>query len=356
MNKFSWVSGLVLRVLSGVYDGITSARNFLYDTGVLAAYTSVIPIVSVGNVTVGGNGKTPLCLYLVDQLLSRGFKPVILSRGYGGRRKGPHRILDNDSAADVGDEPLLMARKSGIPVYIARSRSSGARLIENDKAGDVIVLDDGFQHRRLERDVNIVSIFAGTERAVEEFSRGHLLPYGRFREDRERALARADLAVVSYRKVFPSEGDVPPIDERILKAVPRNITVFRAFYKSLGVFTLIDDAPLGVRSVRALSGIANPEGFYESLMAQGFTITGRHAYPDHYSFSEDEMLALIATYPGELFVCTEKDAIKLSAMGEKVRAAFAQLKVSLSVMPSDAFMVSILRMIRRRGEEAATEL
>ncbi len=349
MNNRSLIQGVFLRILSGIYDGITSARNYLYDAGFLSAYTSSIPVVSVGNVTVGGNGKTPLCLYLVEQLVARGMKPVILSRGYGGRQRGPHRVSDVDTAVDVGDEPLLMARRSGVPVYIARSRSSGARRIEEDEAGDVIVLDDGFQHRRLERDVNIVSIFGGSEKAIEEFARGRLLPYGRFREDRERALSRADLAVVSYRRVFPMEGEVPQVDERILRALPKTVTVFRAFYKSLGVLGLADARPIEPRGVRALSGIANPEGFYQSLSDLGFTVTGRHAYPDHYGFTEDEVVALLASYPGELFVCTEKDAVKIKGMGERARAAFAELKVSLAVIPSDAFMVSILRAIRQRS-------
>jgi tetraacyldisaccharide 4'-kinase len=352
MSNPTGIVGVALRLISCLYDGVTSLRNLLYDKGILAAYSSSIPVVSVGNVTVGGNGKTPLCLFLVEELASRGFKPVILSRGYGGRSKGPHRIQDNDSAIDVGDEPLLMSRKSGVAVYIARSRSTGARLIEHDRAGDVIVLDDGFQHRRLERDVNIVSLFAGTEKAVEDFVNGHLLPYGRFREDRERALSRADLAVVSYRKVFCSESEVPAVDPQILTALPRNVTVFRAFYKSQGAALLKDGSTVGARPVRAFSGIANPEGFYDSLSQLGFVIAGKHAYPDHYSFTETEVLALIAAHPGELFMCTEKDAVKLKALGERVCTAFAELKVSLTVIPSDAFMVSILRTIRERGEKS----
>ena len=352
MSNPTGIVGLALRLLSCLYDGVTSFRNLLYDKGILAAYASSIPVVSVGNVTVGGNGKTPLCLFLVEQLASRGLKPVILSRGYGGRCKGPHRIQENDSDFDVGDEPLLMSRKSGVPVYIARSRSSGARLIEHDQAGDVIVLDDGLQHRRLGRDVNIVSLFAGTEKAIEDFVNGHLLPYGRFREDRERALSRADLAVVSYRKVFGSESEVPTVDPRILAALPKNVTVFRAFYKSQGPVLLKDGSRIGARPVRAFSGIANPDGFYDSLTQLGFVIVGKHAYPDHHPFTDTEVLALIGTYPEDLFMCTEKDAVKLNSLGEPVRAAFAELKVSLTVIPSDAFMVSILRTIRERGEKS----
>jgi tetraacyldisaccharide 4'-kinase len=200
--------------------------------------------------------------------------------------------------------------------------------------------------------VNIVSLFAGTEKAVDDFAKGHLLPYGQFREDRERALARADLAVVSYRKVFHSETEVPAVDPRILSALPKGVTIFRAFYRSQGAVLLKDGSGVSARSVRAFSGIANPEGFYESLTQLGFIVTGKHAYPDHYAFTETELLALIAAHPGEIFVCTEKDAVKLRALGARVCSAFAELKVSLTVIPSDAFMVSVLRTIRERGEES----
>lgn len=331
-----------------MYGAVTYARNYLFDHGLLRSYRSRLPVVSVGNITVGGNGKTPLCLYLVEQLQSRGMKPVILSRGYGGALKGPHRIVDSDSAYDVGDEPLLMARTSKVPVYIARSRSAGARCIERDGAGDIIVLDDGFQHRRLRRDIDIVSLFAGSEEAVRDFRKGYLLPYGRFREDRARALKRADFAVVSYRRVFGVEADVPQIDPGILEVLPKGVTAFRAYYKNNGVFFLSDDRTLSVGNVRAFSGIANPDGFHVSLEQLGFSLAGKHSFPDHHAFSEEEVSRLVEAHAGEIFVCTEKDAVKLALMSDKVRSAFAVLKVALAVVPTDAFMVAVLRKLRER--------
>ena len=348
MSKPKGISGVTLRGLSVVFGAVTHARNYLFDHGVLRSYRSRLPVVSVGNVTVGGNGKTPLCLYLVEQLQSRGMKPVILSRGYGGALKGPHRIAEGDTAYDVGDEPLLMAKTSSVPVYIARSRSAGARCIERDGAGDVIVLDDGFQHRRLRRDVDIVSLFAGSDEAARDFRDGNLLPFGRFRENRDRALKRADFAVVSYRRVYGSDAEVPPLDQGILEVLPQGLTAFRAYYRNNGVFLLNDDRPVSVGSIRAFSGIANPEGFHASLEQLGFSLAGRHSFPDHHAFSQEEVSRLVEAHPGETFVCTEKDAVKLAGMSDKIQGAFAVLKVALSVVPSDAFMVAVLRKLRER--------
>ena len=180
---------VVLRALARIYGAIVSVRGWLYDRGLLATYKSNLPVVSIGNVTAGGNGKTPLCLFVADALKAKGLRPAIVSRGYGGTVRGPHRVTDTDRPREVGDEPVLMARH-GHPVYIARRRVGAVKLIEREASADVIVLDDGLQHRSLCRDVDIVSIFAGTNEAVENFIKGELLPLGLFRDNRSIALTR----------------------------------------------------------------------------------------------------------------------------------------------------------------------
>lgn len=335
-----------MKGLSLLYGMITRVRNALYDRGLLRSYTSSLPIISIGNLTAGGNGKTPLCLYLVEELRSRGRKPVILSRGYGGRFKGPYLVNPVDAPGDVGDEPLLMARTSKVPVVIARSRSQGARMIERDKLGDVIVLDDGFQHRALARDLDIVSMFAGSEEAVDSFVRGEILPLGRFREDRDAGMQRADLFVVSYRNVVPLGEEMPVVDARILSLVPSGVTVFRAAYDFLEVSSLQSGAVIRPQKVHAFAGIANPQGFFKSLEKVGFVVEERHQFPDHYAFTEAKLAGLVDAHPGTLFVCTEKDAVKIRGMSERVVSAFAEFRVRLKVVPSDAFIVAVTRSIQ----------
>ena len=308
---------------------------------------SALPVVSVGNLTAGGNGKTPLCLYLVEMLKQRGLKPVILSRGYGGSLKGPHLVQIDDTPEKVGDEPLLMAQTGGVPVVIARARAEGAQCIEREKLGDVIVLDDGFQHRKLARQVDIVSVFVGTDAAVDAFSEGQLLPLGRFREDRDAGFQRATMCVASYRRVVSPDEEMPPVDDRILSVVPPGVPVFRAAYESLGVRSIKDGSPITPRSVHAFAGIANPEGFFSSLTQTGFEVVKRFEFPDHHAFSEEEVVKLVESNPDTLFVCTEKDGVKIRGMSDQIRSVFGEFRVRLKVVPSDAFCVAILRAIQR---------
>ena len=346
MRKLSFVTWLPLKGLSVLYGAVTRMRNYLYDCGVARSYTSSLPVVSIGNLTVGGNGKTPLCLYVVHELKARGYTPVILSRGYGGSNRAPRLVLDADSPDLVGDEPLLMAQTSGAPVVVARSRSAGARLIERESLGDVIILDDGFQHRKLARELDIISAFAGTEEAVEAFVGGELLPVGRFREDRDAGLRRSSLFVVSFRRVLAAGEDMPAVNDRLLSLVPSGVTVFRAAYELSEVRSLGDGSTVPPQGVHAFAGIANPEGFFDSVAHVGFEVAARHEFPDHHPFSESEVAKLVDGNPGTLFVCTEKDAVKIRQMSERIRSAFAEFRVRLKVVPADAFMVAIQRSIQ----------
>ena len=350
MGKAHLLAWPVLAPLGALFRVVTGVRNVLYDRGFLASYTSSLPVISVGNLTVGGNGKTPLCLYLVEQLKEGGYKPVILSRGYGGTLSGPHRVQENDSPSTVGDEPLLMARSSGVPVVIARARAEGARFIEREGLGDLIVLDDGFQHRKLQRDLDIIAVFAGSDESVEDFVRGDLLPLGRFREDRDAGLRRASLVVASYRSVLAPGTDLGTVDERLRRILPAGMPVVRAYYEFVEVRSLDGERSIPTCAVQAFAGIANPHGFFESLKRVGYTVERTHAFPDHHPFTEEEVVKLLDAHPGALFVCTEKDGVKLREMSERVRRAFAEFRVRLTVVPSEEFMNSVLRSVRNRSQ------
>ncbi|HCS13352.1 MAG TPA: tetraacyldisaccharide 4'-kinase [Zetaproteobacteria bacterium] len=174
---------LLLRWASRIY-AIINRRNLARRAS--AATRPAIPLISVGNITVGGSGKTPFVIWLCEELTRRGYRPVVLSRGDGGNLQNPRRILPGDAAGQVGDEALLLALRCHAPVIAGRDRVAGCRLAE--KLGDVIVLDDGFQYRQLGRSCDIVLI------PDEGAGNGHLLPAGPLRET-PAALARADLLV-----------------------------------------------------------------------------------------------------------------------------------------------------------------
>lgn len=284
--------------ISAAYGFVTHLRNIAYDQKWLSSYKSSLPVICVGNLTVGGNGKTPLVLWLATQLLARAHRPVILSRGYGGRHPGPRLIAgDADRAVDVGDEPLMMARRRICPVVIARRRVAGAKMIESQKLGDVIILDDGLQHRALERDINLLCVAAATESQVEKFLFGAMLPRGLQREPLSDALARTDAIIWQSRN--PQPACPVPDDPRI-----RDLQIFRT--------TCEGRVPAGIDECVVVTAIANPEQVIASLPE--IKVLKHYALSDH-NFSLDRALAKArAEFAGKMIVITEKDAVKLNGL------------------------------------------
>jgi tetraacyldisaccharide 4'-kinase len=339
-----------IRVLaSKVYGLLVAVRGMLYDTGLLRSYDSHLAVISVGNVTAGGNGKTPLCIFLAEELAARGYRPAVLSRGYGGRLRGPHRVAKEDSPRDVGDEPLLLAQ-SGVDAFIARSRVEGVKYLEALREHSVVILDDGFQHRALNRNIDIVSIFGGSEGAVRDFIRGELLPAGMFRERRDRALARASIVVVANRTVV-DQGVGVSIDPRLLRLLPAASRVFSSHLEARGVFTLEGRGPLPPQLVHGCTAIANPEGFFRSLRTLGYQVAKTVTFPDHHNFTADEIAAILDSSATGFFVCTPKDAVKLARLPVKLRERFAVLETRAVITPHDEFLAEIERLLEiKRGD------
>ena len=336
-------------LLAAIFDGITQLRNALYDQGILPVYRSKLPVVSVGNVTVGGNGKTPLCEFLAADLKARGFTPVILSRGYGGHVRGPYRVRPTDSPMMVGDEPILLASLTNVPVFVARSRVTGIQRIEEEGAGDVVILDDGFQHRALARDCNIVSIFIGSDEGIQSWLDGSLLPKGRYRENRERALTRADIIVLSERRVFGAGEGLPPVPPAVLATLPPNVPVFRSYLESDGIRmangATSERLPTG--PVVTFAGIASPEGFFESVRRLGYTVCEERPFPDHHVYTASDISELIASAKGRPLVCTAKDLVKLRQIPNLSLDGIAVMQVTPRVTPADAFGVAVERACKR---------
>lgn len=336
---------VMLRILARLYGAVVWLRGWLYDCGMLTTYRSSLPVVSIGNVTAGGNGKTPLCLLVADALKRQGLTPAIVSRGYGGRLRGPHRVLAGDTAEAVGDEPVLMARYDH-PVYIARRRVAAVKRIEQEGIANVVVLDDGLQHRALYRDVDVVSIFAGTNEAVEDFVRGELLPLGLFRETRSRALTRASIAIVSQRKVM-KEDELPEVDARIARVLPREISVFRSYLSPRSVKAIVSGEELLPQPVAAFAAIANPEGFFQSLNGLGFVVGESFRFDDHYQYEESDIRRMLESGPAGWLVCTEKDAVKLEKLPSPLLERIAVLQVVARVVPEDSFIEQVIRKLKR---------
>lgn len=271
--------------LSWLYGGVTGLRRRLYRAGWLRSVQLPVPVLVVGNISVGGTGKTPLTIALAEALRARGFRPGVVSRGYGGRERGPARIGAQPDPARFGDEPCLI-HAAGTPVAVGRDRPEAARLLV-DAGCDVVIADDGLQHYRLGRDVEICVIDG--ERA---FGNGRLLPAGPLREP----LAR--LADVDFRVRHGGHAANGEVPMHLEGGVARRLR--DGHLQPLGAFD--------GRRVHGVAGIGHPERFFESLRAHGIEVAP-HAFPDHHAYTAAELDF------GDVLpvLMTDKDAVKCAA-------------------------------------------
>ncbi len=286
--RLSWLS-LLLLPAAAAFACTVAARRALYRAGILRSHTLPVPVIVVGNIAVGGTGKTPLVLWLCDFLKAHALVPGIVSRGYGGR--GQTMAVTPDSRPElVGDEPVLLAQRSRCPVWIGRDRVAAARaLIAANPRCNVIVSDDGLQHYALRRDVEI-AVMDGSRRT----GNGLPLPAGPLRESRGR-LASVDAVIVTG-------GAIPPAASTATFGMTLEGGEFRnllnpAFHQDAGAF-------YGKR-VHAIAGIGHPRRFFDHLQRLGLSFTA-HAFADHHAYRAAE----IEFTDSDAVIMTEKDAIK----------------------------------------------
>ncbi|MGH8125161.1 MAG: tetraacyldisaccharide 4'-kinase [Rhodanobacteraceae bacterium] len=275
--------------LTALYGGAASLRRTLYRRGWLRARKLAVPVIVVGNIVAGGAGKTPLTIALVEGLREYGFKPGVVSRGYGGSAREPMVLGGQPDAGVVGDEPTLIRLRTGVPVAIGAKRPEAARLLLADGV-DVIVADDGLQHYALARDIEICVV-----EGARRFGNGRLLPAGPLREPPSR-LRTVDFIVCNGGE--PQANEVPM---RLRMEDAHNLA--GGFGRPLSAFA-------GQR-VHAVAGIGNPGRFFEALRECGINVI-EHPFPDHHRYAEDDF-----KFGDALPVLmTEKDAIKCHAFAE----------------------------------------
>lgn len=297
---------ILLLPLSWLYRAITALRNFAYDKGLFRQHAAPLRIISVGNIVAGGTGKTPFVLWLASQC-----QAAIISRGYPHSIKEP--LLLGKEDAPLCDEPLLLARRTGLPVYVCKDRVAAARRAAADGCR-LAILDDGFQHRRLARDVDVVLVDGHNP-----FGFGRFLPCGYLR-DAPKRLAQASYIVATG---INSEADLQKVQLQLARYT--KAPIYGAHLVATGlVMTDGSKAPQlrGLR-VAAFCGLAGPERFFSLLTEQGAVLTRTLALADHQQISEVEMRELKKGC--DLLVCTEKDAVKLQP-----DSSLAYLAVQLS--------------------------
>jgi tetraacyldisaccharide 4'-kinase len=277
-----------LRPLSLCYGAAAGSRRYVYARRLRKSARVASPVVVVGNLSVGGTGKTPLVVWLVARLTDLGFRPGVVTRGYGGSSKNARLIDSFDNPMVVGDESILLARRTGGPVAIGRDRPAASQLLIN--AGcDVVVSDDGLQHYALARDCEIV-VIDGDRR----FGNGWLLPAGPLREPESR-LASVDAVVVNGGPELPGGA------LRMRLEAGSAVSVIGGTVRALHAFA--------GRSVHAVAGIGNPQRFFSMLRAYGIEVAG-HPLPDH-----AQLQAADISFADERPVLmTEKDAVKCAGI------------------------------------------
>lgn len=280
--------------LGWLFRRIAAARRAAYLGGRRQAWRAPVPVIVVGNISAGGTGKTPLTLALVEQLRAAGWQPGIVSRGYGGKTDYPCRVMPDASPAAVGDEPLLLARRAGVPVVVDPLRARGVRKLLADTPCNLVICDDGLQHYALARDIEIAVIDGR-----RGLGSGLPLPAGPLREPVER-LAEVDFCVINGDDATGVGATL-----RRLGREPQRMLLEPGEWQALGAG--------GTRPVsgpvHAVAGIGHPPRFFDQLAAQGYEVVP-HPFPDHHAYRAADLVFR----PALPLVMTEKDAVKCAGI------------------------------------------
>ena len=317
LNPLIWLARGVLRLCSWDYRIIIAVRNWYLGKIVMPAYLEA-PTISVGNITVGGTGKTPMTIWLCEQMLKRGRKPAVLSRGYKAAEQGG------------GDEILLVSQRCPEAVAIAHpNRGAAGKLAVDEYGAQAIILDDGFQHRRVYRDLDIVLIDA-----TRPFGFGYLLPRGLLREPIKNL--RRCHAIVITRTDQCDQSQLDRIEARIRRVHPK-VPIVRAVHRPVGLLDF-DDRPVGLSSgsrIGCFAGIARPDAFLRTLQDMGHHVAEVCWWPDHYDYGADDVAALGAWARDQrldVLVTTEKDAVKLRTLEAEWKVPVAVLRVDMALL------------------------
>ncbi|HXX28054.1 MAG TPA: tetraacyldisaccharide 4'-kinase [Terriglobales bacterium] len=314
-----------MNILALAYGAGVRARNAFYQRGVLPTRVLGGPVVSVGNLSVGGSGKTPFVVLLGGLLRDRGIRFDVLSRGYGRQTKGVALVDPVGSPRDFGDEPLLIARQLAVPVIVGEDRFRAGELAETKFGPQLHLLDDGFQHRSLARHFDIVLLAA-------EDAHDRLLPAGRLREPLS-SLDRADAVVVTGM----ASSDSLPLAGKLLWRVQRSIVAQNVPARTVG-----------------FCGIARPGNFFRDLAGAGIEVVAEAVFRDHHRYSErdvSELRRLKEQSQADGFVTTEKDAINLEGYLSTLQP-IAVVQVKMKLIDAANAVDTMLRAMRERKGEA----
>jgi tetraacyldisaccharide 4'-kinase len=342
-----------LYALSLLYDAGVRLRLLFYSIGVFKGTRLPCRVISIGNITAGGSGKTPMAMHVAGLLKEGGARVVILSRGYKRSTTGTKVVSDGKelklTPKEAGDEPFLMARRlKDIPIVVGEDRVSAGEFAVKEFSPDCIVLDDGFQHLGITRDLNILLVDARTG-----FGKGHLLPSGVLREP-IRGITRADLAMAKVGE----EGGLRVRDSDRLKRF--NLQVITFGYRAGTVIDLKTMEGAGVETLRgkkaaAVAGLAQPDAFFASLKPLGLNIVKELPYPDHHDYTRADLEVIKKAATGaDLIVTTEKDGVKIERFAKDISQPLVALSIDVVVDEERRLMKYLLPFMKEKHKDALT--
>ncbi|MGC1255624.1 MAG: tetraacyldisaccharide 4'-kinase [Candidatus Acidiferrales bacterium] len=340
-----------LAPLSLIYGAVTHLRARAYRQGILKPHRLDGTVISVGNLTVGGTGKTPMVFWIADRLASEGKSVGILTRGYRGRPNGSREAADAASSVSTSDEVRMLQSRLGERIAFGVGPDRYANGVRLAKRGvNWLVLDDGFQHLQLARDVDIVLIDA-----TNPFGGGRLLPAGRLRESCS-ALARADMVVITRSNY------VPAIEATVRRETDASIYYARPKLEAIRSFTdgqlAGNVAPSELGPLFAFCAIGNPQAFVADLRAWGLEIAGHRFFPDHHRFTDEddeEVLCEARAAAAAGLICTEKDLYNLHAIHYGKMPIF-YCAISMHIDREHEFWNEVLATAKSRAEASRLKL
>lgn len=325
---FYYLMWPLLWPLSLIYRLVSHSRRKSYLKGKKPSYRARVPVVVVGNLTAGGNGKTPTVIWLVEQLLAQGYKPGVVSRGYGGKAPQYPLLVDNETSTHhCGDEPKLIHQRTGSPVCVDPNRSQAVKTLLANCEIDVVITDDGLQHYALARDVEFVVVDG-----VRRFGNHKLLPLGPLRESISR-LTKVDFIVTNGG--IPKQGEIamslkPDLAINLMSGETRRV--------------------VELENLVAMAGIGHPPRFFATLQAMGAKLIAQEGFADHKAFSQSDIKALSAK--GKHLIMTEKDAVKCREFAQE-NWWYLPVSAEISVRDTHRIMKKITEVIERYGSSTS---
>ncbi len=327
-----WLAALPVEVVARL-------RNFFYDRGVLAVLKPPVPVISFGNITVGGTGKTPAVIWCAQYLLQRGMRPGIASRGYNP---------DGPAGADGNDEARLIAEATpGVPHAWDADRAAAAARLVKDHGCDVVILDDGFQHRRLHRSIDFALISA-----LDPFGRGFVMPRGFLREPVS-SLRRATCVIITHSNLVSSER-LMEIRKRVWD-IDEGIKLAEAVHRPTAlVVEGVEQDPASINGARifVFCGIGSPHAFVVSLANLGAEVLGIRSFGDHHVYTDEEVAEVLSQARergAEMVVTTQKDRVKIEALPEKA-LPLAEMRVEFAITRGESTVTNMLDFLAGTGE------